>query len=77
MLGAATILKKHEKDFNWIINLVFQPAEETSTIYDPKGSGGAGPMTNERPDLFKHDAALALHVVASTIEDEVVGNVIV
>ena len=68
LLGTATLLKKKQSEFKGTVKFVFQPAEETSTVYDEGGSGGAGPMIKERPDLFKHDAALALHV-KSSVED--------
>ncbi len=75
LLGAATILKKRENEFKGTIKLVFQPAEETSTVYDPNGSGGALPMIQEKPGEFKIDASLALHIVASEEEDENLGKI--
>lgn len=77
LLGTASLLKKHEKDFKGQVNLVFQPAEEKSDLYDKNGSGGALPMIKERPDLFKHDAALALHIRASTEDFCEVGKIAV
>ena len=75
LLGAATILKKKQQEFKGIVKFVFQPAEETSTIYNKKGSGGALPMIQERPDIFNQDAALALHVFSSTEDYAKLGNI--
>lgn len=75
LLGAASLLKKKQGEFKGTVKFVFQPAEETSTVYDKNGSGGAAPMIKEKPDLFKHDAALALHVTASVQEDAEVGKI--
>ena len=75
LLGAANILKNRSSDFKGKIKLVFQPAEETSTVYDPKGSGGALPMIQEKPEEFKVDASLALHIFASEDKDFDLGKI--
>ena len=77
LLGTANILKNRVNEFKGTVKFVFQPAEETSTVYDPKGSGGAAPMIKEKPDEFNHDAALALHITASEFDDEVVGKIVI
>ena len=77
LLGAATLLRQHVNHFKRKVKYVFQPAEEHSKVYDKNGSGGALPMIKERPDLFKHDAALGLHIRASTEDYTEVGKVTV
>lgn len=75
LLGAARILYDRKNEFNGTIKFVFQPAEETSTLYDERGSGGALPMIKEHPELKNVDAALALHVVSGLTENDKVGKI--
>lgn len=60
LLGAAALLKNLNQDFPGTIHLLFQPAEETSKLLNPEGSGGALPMINE--GIPSYNAALALHI---------------
>jgi amidohydrolase len=77
LLGTAKILKERVHEFNGSVKFVFQPAEETSTIYDSNGSGGALPMITESPKLFNHNAALALHIVSSEEDFDDLGKIVI
>lgn len=68
LLGAARLLKEHEKDLYGRIKLVFQPAEER--LMGAKEMIKAGVLDDHKPD-----AALMLHVV--TARDIPTGTVIV
>ena len=57
LLGAAKLLKSHEKEIDGTIKLMFQPAEETL-------SGAKNMIENGVLDNPKPDAALMLHVMA-------------
>ena len=59
LLGAAKLLKEHEKELKGTVKLVFQPDEEGFT--GAKSMLAAGVLENPRPD-----AALALHVHSGT-----------
>lgn len=75
LLGAIKLLKDRKEEFKGKIKFVFQPAEETSTVYDKNGSGGALPMIQEAPEEFKVDASLALHIVSSEEDDDDLGKI--
>jgi amidohydrolase len=68
LLGTARLLKSKQNEFKGTIKFVFQPAEETSNVLHPEGSGGALPMIESYPELKNVDAALALHIVAGEEE---------
>lgn len=57
LLGAAKILKEHEKELKGTVKLMFQPAEETF-------EGSADMVGNGLLDAPKVDAALMIHVMA-------------
>ena len=60
LLGAAALLKTVNQEFSGRIYFLFQPAEETSKLINPEGSGGALPMIKE--GIPSYNAALALHI---------------
>ncbi len=62
LLGAAKLLKKHEKEFYGNVKLIFQPGEE--------GPGGAKPMIEEQAlENPRVDRMLGLHI--NTVIDEI------
>ena len=81
LLGAATLLNNLKSELKGSVKLLFQPAEEGSSLYDPtfKIAGGARPMVLEGavgdPNNPEIDAVLALHIGAGDRPAAQVGKI--